>query len=155
MPIGFATLGNVIGGSNIDKTYFSGDLAVEIENAPVNPVRYTVKFFRGDDHAINCTVTLNSVAVDLSNAAITFSIKKNIQDDTVLIQKQNTLAGGGSSEIEMTDPVNGIFQIYIESTDTESLDADGLFYFDIEMVLNNSKTTLIRSNILLLADIST
>jgi hypothetical protein len=155
MPIGFATLGNVISGSAIAKTYFAGDLAVEIENAPVNPVRYTVRFFRGDDHAINCTVTLNSVALDLSDVAITFSIKKNIQDDAVLIQKKNTEAGGGASEIEMTDAVNGEFSIYIETTDTESLDADGLFYFDIEMVKDSAKTTLIRSNILLLADITT
>lgn len=91
-------------------------------------------FFIRDSIHWQFRVTLAGAGLDLDGYAITFTIRSSIRDQDVLVQKRNALAGGGSSEIDMTEPDEGRFIVNIDPADTEDLDGDLNYYYDIQIV---------------------
>ena len=96
---------------------------------------------RGDTPTLKFTVTSNSVAVDITGAALIFSVKKNHEDTSYLFQRKNVAAGGSATQIEMSDPTNGIFYVILAGADTENL--LGEYVYDVEMTLSTVVTTLV------------
>ena len=62
------------------------------------------------------------VAVDLTDATVTFLLKENVTDEDVdaLLTKSGTESGTGD-EVTFTDPTNGEATIHIETGDTDGV----------------------------------
>lgn len=72
---------------------------------------------------------INGTAQDISSDKLTFSMFLSKTATTATIEKQNTAAGGGDTEIEwVTDGTNGQFTVHINPADTSSLDPGGYPY---------------------------
>jgi len=116
---------------------------------------YKIKMYKGDNEDIEITlVDENGDPIDLTGSSITFTVKENVADEEPVIQRKNEAAGGDDSQIEMTDPANGIFEIHIIPENTSSLTAKGYAY-DIQVILSSGKVkTVIKDRIYLEEDVT-
>lgn len=78
---------------------------------------------RGNDRNLNVTVTKDGSAVNITGWSIRFTVKKNATDTDAqaIINKLIT---------SHTDATNGVTQIPINASDTETRDV-GNYYFDV------------------------
>ena len=115
-----------------------------------------IHIFAGDSDKEVVTLTDQlGVALDLTLYGIIFTVRKNINDTTFVIQKKNIVAGGSDLEIEMFDPVHGIFKIIIKKEDTTPLRRQGNRYiYDIQIELNDFRKTVILDNFIVEDDIT-
>jgi len=74
----------------------------------------------------------NGTPVDLTDCAIYFTVKVQMEDQLPVIQKRTTDA----TQIAITDPRSGIARIYINPEDTLPL-AVKPHYFDVWLVLSS------------------
>jgi len=81
---------------------------------------YELEVVDGEEHA-----------VDLTGARIVFSVKCDLSDPTPLIQKDTN---GGPTQIDITHPLEGIAEIKLLPSDTQTMDA-GEYIFDVWVVL--------------------
>ena len=101
-----------------------------------------VEVYAGRDYTLVFNLTKStpvpSTPYDLTGAKIWFSMKDetNDADSDAVIYKRSTLAGGDSTEIEITDAPGGVCNVYIVPDDTKDL-SEGDFWFDL-VVENNS-----------------
>lgn len=116
----------------------------------------TIEIYAGDSDKEVVTLTDQSgVAVDLTLYGIIFTVKKNINDTVFVIQKKNIIAGGSDLEIQMSDPVHGIFKIIIKKEDTAPLRGQGNRYiYDIQIDLNDIRKTPITGEFIVEDDIT-
>lgn len=107
---------------------------------------------RGDDITWNMFVvkTQDDVAVDITGATITFSVKEKTSDTTALITR---IVGSGI--VIDPDQVNnkGKYQLSLVPSNTTGLGI-GPYEFDIEMVLDAKLQTIARGNFEILDDIT-
>jgi hypothetical protein len=111
-------------------------------------------FFKQDHHNQQFKVTLANQDYDLTTAQVTFTIKEALKDTEFLIQKKNSLAGGGPSEIEMIEPVEGRFVVYILPADTDFVNGDYTYWYDIEVTNAGETRTVKRGQVRILQDIT-
>lgn len=98
--------------------------------------------FKGNNIDPKFTYKLNSVAQDISSAALTFALMVSEYDTTLLFERKNTAGSGGDDEISwVSDGTNGEFYVHIIPTNTSTLD-EGTYWWEIKMVLNGKTTTL-------------
>lgn len=92
----------------------------------------TITMPRGDIKVIRFLVYDNQTGDPSSTdfTEIYMTVKKNIHDHDVLFQK--TLSGGGIEKLGIGD-----YQIKIEGSDTDSLDFNQSYPFDIELIYEN------------------
>lgn len=77
----------------------------------------------------------------MTGAALTFEIKTSIdRNESALVQKQNTAAGGGSTEIEDYNLTSGIYKVHLQPNDTSGL---GNFWCETKMSLASKETTIL------------
>lgn len=99
-----------------------------IANLPVAPDIWLT----GDLHQIEITLSEEGEPLDLTGLNAEFTAKLNKKDaDNALTNIKKSLGDG----IEFTDPENGVFLITISPEDTDSLENDTTFYWDVQ--LNN------------------
>jgi len=79
----------------------------------------------------------------LTGAEIILTVRKGY-DSPILFQLKNTLAGGGSDEIEDTDLANGQFMIHIIPINTASM-LPGLYIYDIQIKLAGKTKTYVKN----------
>ena len=155
MPVAYVSLGNVIENTGIIIVVFER-FDVSIDDQPVNIPEHQIEMFRGDDHTVQFTVkNAEGNPIDLSLSGIWFSVKKNVQLDTALILKRNTIAGGNDSEILVTEPDDGQFDVIIVPTDTVDLDAEILYQYDIQITYLAKRLTIVKDRFYLRQDITT
>jgi hypothetical protein len=107
----------------------------------------TIEMYRGDNHDVNVVVKDSAgVPVDITGARIKSTI--DALPSQVFKDSDN-----GSSEIELTIPASGEFQIKIVPADTENMEV-GTYQYDIEIELNGKKTTLVVDFFKVKADIT-
>lgn len=94
-----------------------------------------ILIYRGDNRTIPVTVTDDAGAVNLTGASIRFSVKKRKKDTDYIIKKSEA----DPAEINVTDAINGLFEIYIVPDDTQDLSIT-TYYFDIEITDSTGKT---------------
>jgi len=95
-------------------------------------------------------------ATDLTGAKMWFTVKQRSSDPdaNALISKKNTAAGGGDSEIRVTDAAAGRAEVYIVPDDTENMDP-GIYVYDVQVTLADGKTyTIVRDRITLKEDVT-
>ncbi len=63
--------------------------------------------------------------IDLTGLTIQFNLKASLTEATNVFEKKNTAAGGGDTQIKI---VRRSFRVFIDKTDTASLDNDKYFY---------------------------
>jgi len=100
----------------------------------------SITVFAGRDYTASFTLTVSTssgnVPYDLTGASVWFHVK-NSQDDAdtdALIQKRNTAAGGGDTEVLVTDATGGVLEVYILPTDTEEMSGEYVY----DLVVENS-----------------
>ena len=109
----------------------------------------TVTMSLYDDRTLEVVVNsaADSIPVDLTGAAIWFTVKQQTSDtdDAAQVQKKNTLAGGDDTQIEIASPAtDGMFSVYLVPSDTELVTA-GSYMYGIRITLSNNKTyTVVR-----------
>jgi hypothetical protein len=93
--------------------------------------------FRGETKTFVVVVRdEDGVVVPITGAAIYYSVKKNINDTELAIEKKNSVAGGADAQIEITDDVNGEYTIKLLASDSQEKDP-GPYCYDSEVVLTN------------------
>lgn len=104
--------------------------------------------------SVNYSTTGNPV--DLTGAKIWFTVKTRPKDEDAdaLVFKRNTAAGGGDTEIKVTNVAGGQLDVYLVPADTENVDM-GTYDYGIRVTLANGKTyTIVRDKITLKEDVT-
>jgi len=87
----------------------------------------------GDNETLEVEITdEDDVAIPLASTKIWFTIRKNYTDEDFIVQKKNSLAGGGDTEIKITDGSGGVCEIYLLPADTKELLAD-FYVYDVQI----------------------
>ena len=103
-------------------------MSVEDELEPIN-----LNMFKGNNADWKCTViNADDNVVDITSATVTFRVKDSLEGN-VLFSRTST---GGSDEIEKTDATNGEFVIKVIPANTENLDTNNMYYYDLEIDLD-------------------
>ncbi len=94
-----------------------------------------VAVYRGMSKTFELTVKdATGAAIDLTGSSIYFTVKKSLKDPLPLIQKSAVSA----LQIELTAPRSGGASIYLDPSDTQSMDS-GNYVFDVIAILANGK----------------
>lgn len=111
----------------------------------------TKEMYRGDNKTFQVTIKDSTgTAVNISGAGLKFTVKEAANDPSFKIQKTSASA----TEIDLTDPTNGIAEIYLVPDDTRNLKA-GAYQYDVEYTDTSSKIyTVIKDTLTLLDDVT-
>ena len=96
---------------------------------------------QGDHFNFIGTVYASGLAVDITNASLTFSVKKKFREDNYAFQRKNTAAGGSDAEIETLTGISGVFKVKGVPDNTSDLN-NGEYQYDTEMVLDGATGTI-------------
>lgn len=84
-----------------------------------------LSFYQGESLTLELLVRDETgAAFDLTGAAIYFTVKSSVKDETPLIQKTTA----DILEIEITNALAGTAEIFLQPVDTASLGCRGYFY---------------------------
>ena len=114
-----------------------------------------IEIYRGDKRTFKvvCKDEIGAV-VNIAGASIRFSAKERVSDVTYKMEKKNAAAGGADSQINITDGVNGEYEIYLVPADTQSLDI-GSYEYDSELTTSGGDPyTVVRGEFVVLSEIS-
>lgn len=80
----------------------------------------------------------DGVVVDITGSKVWFTVKEDEDlddagDTQAVFQRKNATAGGSSGEVEMSDPTNGEFKVYVVGSNTASAEP-GNYWFDAKVV---------------------
>jgi len=107
----------------------------------------SLKMYRGDDKNYELKVTDKQTgnAVDITGCIITWTWKEKITDTVPFLQKDFT----------PTDPTNGVAEVEIIATDTNSLTAKSTFIWDIYILKTTGKgETLLKGKMTVYLDVN-
>ena len=144
------SMSSIIGGIN------NGTLTVDVITGNIDDIvsGQSLSMYRGDHRDVPIVITdKDGGFVDLTGSQITFSVKIKLSG-SYIFQRKNTLAGGGDTQIEITDAVNGeaLLKIVPANTINEEL---GPYQFDIELIETDDKVSTVSRGIYrLLGDVT-
>jgi len=131
MSNGFDNDKQVAIGSGTDIVYVTALKGV-IEGAGTQQI---IKVYRGDSRTLKVSVKdENDVPVSIAGASARFSVKKRLSDGQSKIEKTSSLG----SEILITDPANGEYEVYLTPPDTQDLE-EGVYEYDSEITTVTGK----------------
>lgn len=113
---------------------------------------------RGDDENYDLTVAINGVAIDLTNAMLWFTVKKDSSERDLRALIQKTVGDGielayqGVATPSGAD-TTGQATIRIDPEDTEKL-KPGTYIYDVQMKLAGAVTTLVSGGFEITADVT-
>lgn len=97
-----------------------------------------------DRHTTLRVTTRNKNTKDyllITGASLTFEIKTSKDKNaTALVQKQNTAAGGGPTELEDFNLTSGIYKVHLAPDDTSGL---GNYWCETKMTLATKDSTIL------------
>lgn len=110
-----------------------------------------IEIYRGDDRTFKVIVKDEDDAViNITGAAIRFSVKEKISDVAYEIEKSRAVG----AEIAITDAANGEYEIFLVPADTQDMDV-GSYEYDSELTTSGGKVyTVVRGEFVVLAEIS-
>ena len=126
------------------------------EDLPM-PSDVRILMYTRDDRTLSLTVNdADDAPINLTGASLWFTVKEKTSDPdaSAIFQKKNTAAGGGDTEIKVTDAVNGSAEIYIVPDDTNEVNP-GIYVWDVQVKLASGKTyTVLRGRVTFKEDIT-
>ena len=103
---------------------------------------------KGQDKTITYQVKNDSGGiVDLTSAEITFTVKSDPNSSTAQIQRFNTAAGGGDTQIKIISASLGLIAVFLDRDNTLALTAGTLYYTDLLVTDQNSNEFIIDDRI--------
>lgn len=153
--IGFVSLGFVLE-EQVITNIFTGGLSVEIDNPPypTRASRFDFQFFKSNNFSQIFTILSGGVPLDITGMPIIFTIKRLELDADPLIQKKNIDAGGSPTEIEVIDPVNGKISVNILPEDTDEVDGNIIYWYDIQITINTAIKTVHKGRVYIIQPIT-
>lgn len=108
--------------------------------------------FLGNSEVFELEVTDDDDAVvPITDAEIIFSVKADFNDESYIFQRKNSFAGGGDTEIKITDGPNGLAEIYLVPDNTKDL-AAGTYVYDVWIKLTTGQEKTVVQNRLFLLE---
>lgn len=99
----------------------------------------SIAVFRGESIDLDVTVLdANGAAQDLTGTQLVFTLRDNIGDTDLVLQKTSAL----SAEIEILSAVDGTARIHVLASETEAL-AEGARVYDLWIVFDATTRQLI------------
>lgn len=90
----------------------------------------SVEIFRGDNQTLEVTVNDSANnAFDLTGSVARFTVREGINTTQLIFKTSDEV-----TEIEITDPVDGVLEIYLLPEDTREM-KPGLYVYDVEVEL--------------------
>ena len=135
------------GGGGTDIVYVT-ELKGTIEGLGTSQI---IKIYRGDNRTLKVSVMDGDDApVSLAGGTAKFSVKKRLSNDQAKIDKSS----GVGSEILITDPANGVYEIYLIPSDTQDLE-EGVYEYDSEITTVTGKVyTVVRGKFVIQGEIT-
>jgi hypothetical protein len=111
-----------------------------------------VEMYIGNTEKFELEVTdEDDAVVDITNAEIVFSVKTDFDSESFVFQRKNSFAGGGDTEILITDGPNGLAEIYVIPDNTKDLNK-GTYVYDVWVKLTSGEEKTVVVNRLFLED---
>lgn len=111
-----------------------------------------LEIYIGNSETFELEVTdEDDIAVPIIGAEIIFSVKANFTDEEYIFQRKNSFAGGGDTEIKITDGGNGLAEIYLVPDNTKDL-TKGTYVYDVWVKLTSGTEKTVIVNRLFLED---
>lgn len=111
------------------------------------PERENFSFVRGDTFAQN--ITIKNCLEEITE--IYFTVKASYEEKMPVIQK--TLTGGGITFLEDTKDGKK-YNVLINATDTDTMKVDTDYVYDMQIVSDTTKITVLKGTITLEADVT-
>lgn len=100
---------------------------------------------KGESDKLEFQVKNNSGGVvDLTSAEITFTLKSDPTSSTAQVQRFNTAAGGGDTQIKTISASLGLVVVYLSRANTLALTGDTLYYGELQVTDSNSDSHIIE-----------
>jgi len=85
---------------------------------------------------------ITKVVVDITGASLVFQIKISLDKNAaVLVERKNTAAGGGTTEIEDSDLTNGEYKVHLLPEHVADI---GKFFCETKMTLSSKESTIFQ-----------
>lgn len=141
-------VGGVTGGGTVINVIAEAPLTVVMPVPDCRPscarTSHEIPLFRGDSLAQPVQVLEGTVPLDLTGATLRFSVRRTEGSTPVLIEKEPVI----------TSAIDGEFTILLDPEDTDSLDGNIKYWYDVEMTLAGVVRTLVKDRLYLKQDIS-
>jgi len=104
-----------------------------------------IEMYKGSSEDFEVVVTdQDDNPVPITNAEVIMSVKAKFEDDEYIFQRKNTAAGGDDTQIEMTDPDEGVCEIHLVPSNTSGIEiASNVLYttfvYDVWVKLTSGK----------------
>ncbi len=147
MSGGFDTDKQSGGGGGTDIVYVT-ELKGTIEGLGTNQI---VRIYRGDNRTLKVSVVDgNDAPVSLAGVTVKYSVKIRLIENQAKIDKSS----GVGSEILITNPANGVYEVYLIPSDTQDLE-EGVYEYDSEITTVTGKVyTVVRGKFVVLVEIT-
>lgn len=100
---------------------------------------------KGESAKLEYQVKNNSGGVvDLTSAEITFTLKENATSDTAQVQRFNTAAGGGDTQIKTISASLGLVVVYLSRANTLALAGDKMYYGELQITDSTDNSHIIE-----------
>ena len=104
-----------------------------------------IEIYKNRYNQFLCT---NALETSITGGAITFQIKESLDENaTVLVELQNTAAGGGSTEIEDVDLSKGTIRLKINASDIETIE-NGYYWGEAKVIISTKPYVLFQVRII-------
>jgi hypothetical protein len=109
---------------------------------------FNLRLIRGDTPTYEFTITRDGIAVDLTGATVTFTVRETYDGELVF---ERTVGDG----ITVTTPSSGVFQVQPSAANTSARTSAGRFVADAEIVESDGTITTEIGNIIFALDVTT
>lgn len=93
---------------------------------------------KGSDKKITFQAVNNNKGIlDITGAGITFNLRESSESSTTILQKLNTVAGGGDTQIKTISAAGGVYIVYLDNSDTSNLTGE-TYYFESFVAISSA-----------------
>lgn len=103
---------------------------------------------KGESAILEYQVKNNSGGVvDLTSAEITFTLKEDATSDTAQVQRFNTAAGGGDTQVKVVSASLGLVVVYLSRANTLALTGDTMYYGELQVTDSSDNSHIIEERL--------
>ena len=110
----------------------------------------TIETYRGDDREFTFTLTEDGGAMDLTGAALRFTVKRAVADLDINAVVSKTLGSG----ITVAAPLTGVCVVALAAADTAGLEGSLRLPFDLQVTRGGRTRTVVVGDLVVIPDVS-